>query len=702
MTGWNAGTSAGGDPGAVTILEGATFCVSASNGDMIHGSAHGWFYRDTRALSRFNLLVNGGHLQPLDVYTRSSDQAIFLGRLRNPEGHESTLIVERDRTVGTELREVVTVRNYSNQATRCTLHMKLDSDFADLFDVKGGLAGPPHGIQQGSAAPDSFWLEATVDDLTRRCTVACPGSSVQADGLRVALNVPPKGAASATFTVIPTRTPSDTEHPHDRLRRTERLREDRRAWLAHLPVIESDDEDVEQALQRCLVDLAALRIEEPTHPGRAVVAAGAPWFMTLFGRDSILTSILSMSADRSLGLGTAQTLASLQGREFRPANDEEPGRILHEVRHGRAAAEALGGTGVYYGTADATPLFVHLVGELHRWGGLSDHDLETLLPHTDRALQWVQEWGDRDKDGFVEYSRHTDKGLINQGWKDSWDGVNFADGTMPEGPIALCEVQGYTYRAWLDRAMLARHVGDDQRAAECEERAAALKEAFNRRFWLDDRGWFAIALDGAKRPVDALASNMGHCLWSGIVDHDKAASVAEHLVSPELFSGWGVRTLAKTMGAFNPVSYHNGSVWPHDNAIIADGLMRYGFVEEATRVASAVLEAAVHFRGRLPELYCGFDRALHPEPIAYPTSCSPQAWASATPIHLLRVLLRLEPDVPQRRLQLSPVLPPDLGTIRVEKLPLAGGSLTFSAQGRDILVESSPRALRLSKPGSGT
>ena len=695
MTGWNAGTSAGGDPGAVTILEGATFCVSSSNGDMVRGFAHGWFHRDTRALSRFNLLVNAAHIEPLDVYTHSGDRAVFLGRLPHPAGHESTLIVERDRTVGAVLREEVTVRNYAAVATRCTLHMRIDSDFADLFDVKGGRTGPTHTVRQGSD-DHSFWLESTADGVTRRVTVACPGASLQPDGVRLALTVPAKGAASATFTVVPSRTPADEDHPGDRLRRGDRLREDRKVWLDNLPLLKSDDEDVESALHQCLVDLAALRIEEPTLPGHVVVAAGAPWFMTLFGRDSILTSILTLSADRTLALGTAKTLALLQGSEFRQANDEEPGRILHEVRHGVAAEEALGGTGLYYGTADATPLFVHLVGELHRWGGLTEEDLETLLPHTDRALQWVLQWGDRDGDGFVEYARHSEKGLINQGWKDSWDGVNFADGTLAEGPIALCEVQGYVYRAWLDRAMLARHVGDDKRAAECEERAHDLREAFNRRFWLEDRGWFAIALDGSKRPVDALTSNIGHCLWSGIVDEDKAESVAAHLVSPALFSGWGVRTLAEGMWAFNPVSYHNGSVWPHDNAIVAHGLMRYGFVAEATRVASAVLEAAVHFRGRVPELYCGFDRRLHPEPIAYPTSCSPQAWAAATPIHLLRVLLRLDADVPQRRLRLSPVLPADLGTVRVENLPLGGGKLTFTARGRDILIDSCPPALRLS------
>jgi glycogen debranching enzyme len=275
---------------------------------------------------------------------------------------------------------------------------------------------------------------------------------------------------------------------------------------------------------------------------------------------------------------------------------------------------------------------VSLFAETSRWG-FAPETVSALLPHVDRALDWIREYGDKDGDGFVEYARLNDHGLINQGWKDSWDGINFADGTPAEPPIALCEVQAYVYSAYLGRSWIAYDAGDMDLAAEYRDRGTQLKKQFNQQFWLPDRGYYAIALDGAKRPVDACASNMGQCLLFGIVDEDKAPLVAERLMSPEMFSGWGVRTLGSDMGAYNPASYHNGSVWPHDNAIIAAGLLRYGFVEEAQRISSALFEAADYSDGRLPELFCGFSREQFDEPIPYPTACSPQAWAATTPFN---------------------------------------------------------------------
>ncbi|HTE72881.1 MAG TPA: amylo-alpha-1,6-glucosidase, partial [Actinomycetes bacterium] len=346
-------------------------------------------------------------------------------------------------------------------------------------------------------------------------------------------------------------------------------------------------------------------------------------------------------------------------------------------------------------TADATALFVVLLGELSRWG-LARDEVEKLLPHAERALTWLVERGDRDGDGFVEDQRATDRGLANQGWKDSWDGVTFADGTVASGPIALCEVQGYTYAAYLARAHFAWEAGDEDARLEWAERAASLKQAFNDRFWLPDRGYFALALDGAKRPVDSLASNMGHCLWSGIVDEDKAPAVAERLLSPEMFSGWGVRTLATDMGAYNPLSYHNGSIWPHDNALVAAGLMRYGFVEESRRVATGVLDAAAAFGGRLPELFCGFGRDTYERPVPFPTSCSPQAWASATPVQLLRTLLRWDPWVPHGTAWLAPALPERYADLTLTNLPLAGSRLSVRVQGGRLAgVDGLPDGLEI-------
>jgi glycogen debranching enzyme len=402
---------------------------------------------------------------------------------------------------------------------------------------------------------------------------------------------------------------------------------------------------------------------------------------------------MALPVDPDLALGTLRVLARSQGRAVDPVTEEEPGRIVHELRPGADPELALGG-GVYYGTADATPLFVVVLAELARWGA-DPADVADLLPHADRALEWVERYGDRDGDGFVEYQRTSDRGLLNQGWKDSPDGVPFADGRLPEGPIALCEVQGYVHAAYRARADLARWAGDEATARRCEERAGALRAAFDERFWLPDRGWYALALDGAKRPVDALTSNPGHCLWSGIVAEDRAPLVAERLLAPELFSGWGVRTLASSMGAYDPVSYHDGSVWPHDCALVAAGLARYGFAEEARRVAVAVLEAAERFGGRLPELFCGFDRAEFGEPVPYPTSCSPQAWASAAPVQLLRTLTGFDPVLPEGRVSVAPALPGEWLPLRVSGLRLGSSLVDVEVSADGVVVHGLPAGVRV-------
>lgn len=692
MSGWNADNTASSDPGEVTILEGSSFCVSGPMGDVVPGSAHGWFLHDTRMLSRWTLLAGGDQVSRLDAYTPEPHRAVFVGRVAHMLGREGTLIVERDRTVNEVLREVVTVRNYGTDEDTCTLALSVGSDFADLFDVKAGREGILPAATYADVG-DRLLLQREGGGSPARVLVTCPGATVRGDALVITLAVPPKGSASATFTAAPTSAQGESDlTPHTD--HTRQRSEQTGHWLRSLPSVTCENEDVENLLVTSARDLDSLRMMGLAEPGRVVIAAGVPWFMTLFGRDSLLAGYMALPADRTLALGVLRTLAEHQGSRVVDATDEEPGRILHEIRRGRAAAATLGGSGVYYGTDDATPLFVNVMGELHRWGVLAGDDLERMLPHADRALAWTIHYGDRDGDGFVEYARRSDHGLLHQGWKDSTDAITFADGTPARGPIALAEVQGYVYRAWRDRAEMARAVGDDARAAECDERADALQAAFTKAFWLPHAGWFALALDGDKRPVDALASNMGHCLWSGIVDTAHAPAVAERLLSPELFSGWGIRTLAVGMGAYNPVSYHNGSVWPHDNALIVDGLMRYGFVEHAQRVASAMLDAATHFRGRLPELFCGFDRREHPQPIAYPTSCAPQAWAAASGFHLLRVLLRFAPDIPHRTYRLSPALPERMGAVRVEGLRLGGGVFTFSARENDVVFERTPPSLR--------
>jgi glycogen debranching enzyme len=303
--------------------------------------------------------------------------------------------------------------------------------------------------------------------------------------------------------------------------------------------------------------------------------------------------------------------------------------------------------------------------------------VDELLPNAVRAIEWIEQFGDADGDGYVEYHRATDRGLANQGWKDSWDGIRYADGRVAEAPIALCEVQAYTYGAYLARAHFAFEVGDTPTYDRFRAKARELKAAFNRDFWLEERGWFAVGLDADKRPIDSLTSNIGHCLWTGIVDEDKARQVATRLVSPEMFSGWGVRTLATDSGGYNPISYHCGSVWPHDTAIVAAGLARYGFDGAAQQLILALLDAAMAQGGRLPELFSGLDRAELSVPVGYPTSCSPQAWAAASPLLCLRTLLRLDPWVPYGKTWLCPNLPEGIGYLKVEGIPLAGSRVTI-------------------------
>jgi glycogen debranching enzyme len=480
-------------------------------------------------------------------------------------------------------------------------------------------------------------------------------------------------------------------------RRGERLEDSEPArkihtWRAETTAITTDDPALTNTLRRSQEDLGVLQIRDQQKHGRPFVAAGAPWFMTLFGRDSLLTAWMALPLDTRLAVGTLQTLAESQGKRTDARTDEEPGRILHELRRGPESARVLGGSR-YYGTVDASPLFVLLLAECWRWG-CDEATIRALLPAADAALAWVANYGDRDHDVFVEYQRASDHGLINQGWKDSFDGINDADGRVASPPVALCEVQGYVYAALQARAELADGFGDPATAAVCRSRAARLRQRSAESFWLPERGWYAVALDGTKRPVDALTSNAAHCLWSGIATDEHASILIERLASKDMDTGYGLRTLAASMAAYNPMSYHNGSVWPHDTAIAVAGLLRYahlnGAATLAQRLATGLLDAAAEFGGRLPELFCGFARGEFSPPVPVPASCSPQAWASAAPLLLLRCLLGLTPHVPTRTLTVRPNLPPDWGTVDLSGLRLGPVSLQLSAEGDKAAVRGLP------------
>ncbi len=684
--------------GVVTLVDESTFAISGSAGDIDPGSAQGLFVRDARILSRFEVLVDGIRTEPLAAVTEDPFSATFVSRCMPAPGRaDSTLMVFRSRYVGQGMREDLTIRNFGVEPARCTIQVFVGCDFADLFAVKEGRVGtePTSGelsstVSTGTTTaptdPGGPTDQPSVVTYTYRRGAGVRGveirfngpATVDSDQATFEVMVPPKGEWSTCVEVAPAfdGVAFDPRYrcgePVERATPTERLAK----WRRQVPLVETSHPGLKEVIVRSAEDLGALRIFDPDYPERVVVAAGAPWFMTVFGRDSLFTAWMALLIDPDLARGVLQTLARFQGKDVDPRHDEEPGRILHEMRFGDAASLSLGGGSIYYGTADATPLFVMLLGEMRRWG-VARQMVDELLPNAARAIEWIETFGDADGDGYVEYKRATDRGLANQGWKDSWDGIRYADGRVAQAPIALCEVQAYTYGAYLATAHFAFEVGDTVTYDRFRAKATQLKAAFNRDFWLEEQGWYAVGLDADKRPIDSLTSNIGHCLWTGIVDEDKAHRVAEKLVSPAMFTGWGLRTLSKDSGGYNPISYHCGSVWPHDTAIVAAGLARYGFDGAAQKLIFGLFDAAQAQGGRLPELFSGLERGELSVPVGYPTSCSPQAWAAASPLLCLRTLLRLDPWVPYGKTWLSPNLPEEIGYLKVDGIPLAGSRVTI-------------------------
>ena len=683
--------------GVVTQVEGASFCICAQSGDITPEHAQGLFFRDSRLISRWELYLDAQLTEPLSVQPTDPYAGVFVGRPHPRPGlADGHLLVVRRRYVGQGMREDLSLRNLGQETTAVTVTLVVETDFADLFAVKQGRVGGPG--QQHVTVEDqklAIWPADRPDRTGMVVRASCGDPIVGPTSLTFRAVIEPRSEWSTCLEVAPLSAGQELPprfgcgEPVEHSSAAQRLT----AWRHGATRISADRPSLTTTFERTAADLGSLRIFDPDRPDLPVIAAGAPWYMTLFGRDSLLTSCMALLLDHRLAVGTLHVLAELQGTKVDPISEEEPGRILHEMRHGSGLGAEVAGGSIYYGTADATPLFVMLFGELYRWGFADE--VRDLLPNVDRALAWITDYGDKDGDGFVEYRRATDKGLLNQGWKDSWDGVSFHNGRLAEPPIALCEVQAYVYAAYEARATMARIDGDHTTAELYRKRAAELRESFNTMFWLPDRGYVAFALDRDKRQVDAATSNMGHCLWTGILDDDKARQVADHLLSPELFSGWGVRTLSTAAGRYNPVSYHNGSVWPHDTAIVVAGLMRYGFTEHAQRVATGLVDAAERFGGRLPELFCGFDRAEFAAPVSYPSSCSPQAWAAASPLLLVRSLLGFTPSVPDGVLQVAPAVPPEFGELWLRGIPIADGRLTVVARGKEAQVSGVPAGLRL-------
>ncbi|GAB2933740.1 glycogen debranching N-terminal domain-containing protein [Micromonospora polyrhachis] len=672
----------------VSIIDGSSFVVSDRRGDIdaTPSVPTGMFLYDTRFLSKWHLTVNGERLNSLSVDDVQYFETRFFLVPGEPTHYvDAKVSIIRQRTIGGSFSEHLTVLNHKNEPIELTIRMEAASDFADLFEIKDiqhkkgqSYVRVENGLLRLGYQRESFRRETLIS--------ASEPAQFDEDGLTFRVRIEPHGSWETDLRVdtrveaVGGRDIREGIHQSPAWIKTS-MQEKLEDWLANAPTLNCDSEALATCYRRSLVDLAALRYQPLGATGQTMPAAGLPWFMALFGRDSIITSFQALPFIPELAHTTLRVLALLIGTRLDDFRDEEPGKILHEMRNGESAAFEEQPHSPYYGSADSTPLFLILLDEYERWtgdGGLV-RELET---DARAALHWIDEYGDILGNGYIWYERrNTRNGLENQCWKDSWDGVSYRDGRLPPFPRATCELQGYAYAAKLRCARLARRFWNDPALAQRLEREAAeLKERFHRDFWVADGEYYALALDIEGRPVDALSSNMGHLLWSGIVDQDRAGKIAEHLIGPRLFSGWGVRTLAEGEGRFNPVGYHVGTVWPFDNSIIAAGLRRYGFAEEAGLIAESMIDAAQFFHGRLPEAFAGYDRALTKYPVQYPTACSPQAWSAGTPLALLWTLLGLQPC--GEHLVVIPALPEQMGRIELLNIPGRWGHADAFARGQ--------------------
>ena len=707
------------DLGGVGVLKhGNLFLLTDPFGD-IHPDSRGLglYDLDTRVLSCAVLRING--VRPTLLRAQSAANHISTIQLTNPELRRDPAIksdkqgalalraisVTRRRWIAGGLAERIEVTNYSSTSQRIELVLQLDVDDADIFEVRGRIRERRGTFRPTEASSDSvvFAYEG-LDGLLRRTLVSFTPAEVSASDpddvsggegsvrLQWALEVPTGTRAGVSWEVAtdlqqipgaaraaeetPTRlarsvtggsdSPTDGNRPT--IAEPSVAEEEYGNWHERCARIRSDGELLDLAIRRSIADLRLLRNDGPMR-GEHYLAAGVPWFTTLFGRDSIITSLQVLPFMPDVARETLRVLADWQATEDDPDRDMEPGKILHELRVGELARTGELPHRPYYGSIDATPLWLILLDETYRWTG----DLElvrSLWPNALAALEWIDRWGDRDGDGFVEYERRTPAGLLNQGWKDSGDAIRHRNGAPATAPIALVEIQGYVFDAKRRLSELAERLGDTALSTKLAGEAADLQQRFDKAFWMNDVGFYAIALDRTKQQVGTISSNPGHCLWSGIVPPERVNAVVDRLLDPSMDCGWGIRTYASGQPGYNPVGYHTGTVWPHDNALIAAGMKRAGRHDAADRVASRIFEAAQHSPDfRLPELFCGFDRGLADVPVPYPVACSPQAWSAATALSLLQTMLGMHADAARDILELDrPHLPSWLGKVTVHEL----------------------------------
>jgi glycogen debranching enzyme len=666
----------------IVIKDGNVFLVTLRDGRLPADAEHplGLWFRDCRFLCVHELRICGQLPRLLTATDAAGTEAVH--ELTNPDleladgqrlpGESMRLRVERTVEAAGAMRQRIAIRSYHRHAIQLPLEVRVGADFQPMLELRGIV--PRHERPAPEAGPEGFSLMGR--DRVRRTTAihSSPAPRWVGDGSLVFdLELEPRGAIDLVvdFEV--------SERNGEVARGATRKRDEGRT------IVTTDDQLFNRILERSLDDLELLHSELD---GQSYFAAGVPWFATLFGRDSLITSFQMVSFVRGIAEQTLRLLAGRLGQEYNDERDEEPGKVLHELRVGEPATLGETPFARYYGSVDATPLFLCLLGGYADWSGNLDLFRELRGP-AEAALEWIDRYADLDGDGLVEYRRRSPHGLVTQGWKDSADGIPYDDGEPLSAPIALVEVQGYVIRAKRLMARMFELDGDGARAERLRADASALEEALD-RFWLPDTGCYAIGLDGEKRPGSGLTSNQGHLLWSNAVSDERARAIRDTLMSEDMFTGWGVRTLAQSHPAYNPVGYHTGSVWPHDSSLIAFGLRRYGFDEDFTLIFEGLLEAASRFDDyRLPELFGGFSRAEFDEPVPYPVACQPQAWAAGSIPFLLRWGLGLSPNALENRLAIvRPSLPRWLNRVELKGLALGNATidLVFERAGEHVTL----------------
>jgi glycogen debranching enzyme len=679
-------------PPLITINRGDTFVLSEMDGCITAFTDQGIYSRDTRYVSNYEIFADGERW----ILQNSGALAYYASRtyLTNPritteynEIEAATVSLVLDRAVSHGIHEDFEIHNYSMRRVRFSLELSLRTDFADIFEVKAKRLVRKGNVTTEWHPKTSELINSYEHNEFRRFVVTRlmhSGSAANYSNGRISflVDLGPQGSwhTCCQHTFLQEETPSKASHPCVQMLRHKGspIEQELSHWRNVTTAVTSSNEDVYRLFRQSVEDMAALRLPQTGDTQNGFIpAAGVPWFVTVFGRDSLIVSLQNLIVYPDFARGALSVLGKLQASDVDDYRDAQPGKILHEIRFGELADRKLIPHTPYYGTADATALYLVTLCEAWKW--LGDDSLFLQHQHVaEKCLEWIDRYGDTDGDGLQEYQTRSPHGYENMAWKDAGDSVMYPDGTPVRGPKALCELQGYTYDAWLRRADAWQYFGRLDDANRLRQKAADLRERLEHLFWCEETGFYAYALDGDKRPVQTIASNPGHLLWSGIVSRERAARVVARLLKPDMWSGWGIRTLSSDNPAYNPFSYQNGSVWPHDNGIIAMGFKRYGFANEAAMIARDISEAASYFAFyRLPELYTGMKRVPEAFPVQYLGANVPQAWAAGSVFHLLRAILGLNADAHKRTLYVDPVLPHWLPDITLHKLRVGASTATL-------------------------